>query len=171
MAAIWRVCTAPVLPYSFVGVADEFHRHMYQLQEKAKGAFDLTPVLEKAAVFREKAGLLEQACQDVCKKYFAGREIAAPHGLEAAGKLNQCLMKLSRELMPVNYCSVDRFDADRAYPIEPFRRLQPIADLGNMDRDDASFKFLERKMVRERNRVCHALDQALEFIAEAPGNV
>jgi hypothetical protein len=171
MAALWRLCTAPVLPYSFAGVADEFKHHMLQLQEKAKGAFDLTPVLEKAAVFREKAEVLEQVCQDVSKKYSASEEIVARQGLELAAKLNKCLMKLSRELMPVNYCSVDRFDADRAYPIGPFKRLHPIADLGDMDRDDAPFKFLERKMVRERNRVCHALDQALEFMAEALGNV
>ncbi len=167
MAALWRLCTAPVLPYSFVGVADEFSHHMSQLQEKAQAAFDLTSVLEKVAVFREKAVLLERVCQDVSKEYFAGQEILAPQGLELAAKLNRCMMKLSRELMPVNYCSVDRFDADRAYPIEPFHRLRPIADLGNMDRQDAPFKFLERKMVRERNRVSHALDQALEFIAEA----
>jgi len=170
MAALWRVCTAPVLPYSFVGVAEEFSRHMAELHKKAKGGFDLSPVLKKAALFREKAKLLEQICQDVCKKYFADREILDHQGMKLAAQLNRCLMKLSRELMPVNYCSGDRFDADRAYPISPFQRMQTIADLGEMDRSEASFKFLERKMVREQNRVCHALDQALEFLAEAIGN-
>ncbi len=169
MAALWRVCTSPVLPYSYMGVADEFSHHMSQFQEKARGAFDLTPVLERAAALREKAVLLEELCQEVCRKYFSGQGDITAQGLELAARLNKCLMGLSRELMPVNYCSVDRFDADRAYPIEPFQRLRPIADLGNMSRQDALFKYLERKMLRERNRVCHALERAIGMIVETLG--
>jgi hypothetical protein len=170
MAALWRVCTAPVLPFSFAGVADEFKHHMVQLEKSAKGVFDLTPVLEKASIFREKVVLLERICQKACKEYFSGREAPNPQELKWVSKLNKCLMKLSRELMPVNYCSVDRFDADRAYPIAPFQRMQPVVELGVMDPNGASFKFLERKMVRERNRLCHALEQALRLIDDALGN-
>jgi hypothetical protein len=36
MAALWRVCTAPVLPYSFLGWPMS-STAMHQLQEKAKG--------------------------------------------------------------------------------------------------------------------------------------
>ena len=48
--------------------------------------------------------------------------------------------------------------------IPPFARLQPVAELAVMDADSHDFKFLERKMVRERNRVCHALFEAVGCI-------
>ena len=66
--------------------------------------------------------------------------------------------------MPVNYSAVDRFDADRAMPIPALPRLRQVMEMGKMDRNGASFKFLERKMVRERNSVCHALTEAVETI-------
>jgi len=49
-------------------------------------------------------------------------------------------------------------------PIPPFPRLQQAGEMEKMNRNDASFKFLERKMVRERNRVCYALTEAGEMI-------
>jgi len=33
-----------------------------------------------------------------------------------------------------------------------------------MDPESHDFKFLERKMIRERNRVCHALSEAVKLV-------
>lgn len=68
--------------------------------------------------------------------------------------------------MPVNYCATDPFDMDLAIPIPPLPRLQPLTGLGTMDPTSWDFKFLERKMVRERNRLCFALDEAQACIEE-----
>jgi hypothetical protein len=73
-------------------------------------------------------------------------------------------MKLSRILIPVSYSATDRFDMDPAESIPPFARLQPVGKLSAMDPESHGFKFLERKMVRERNRVCHALIEAVGCI-------
>ena len=72
--------------------------------------------------------------------------------------------KLSRILIPVSYSATDRFDMDLAISIPPLARLAPAADLAAMDPQSYEFKFLERKMVRERNRVCRALAEASELI-------
>ena len=66
--------------------------------------------------------------------------------------------------MPVSYSAVDPFDMDLAVPIPPLPRLQPVTRLAAMDSNSQAFKFLERKMVRERNRVCFALEEATELI-------
>jgi hypothetical protein len=41
-----------------------------------------------------------------------------------------------------------------------------VTELAELNPAGDSFKFLERKMVRERNRLCHALDEACELIAQ-----
>ena len=71
--------------------------------------------------------------------------------------------------MPVNYSMVDRFDMDLALGLPPLPRLQPVKELAALDRPSDAFKFLERKLVRERNRLCHALNQAVEAIHSAIG--
>jgi hypothetical protein len=76
------------------------------------------------------------------------------------------MMQLSRALVPVNYSAVDRFELDAAVPVPALPGLQRVATMGAMDRGTWDFKFLERKMVRERNRVCHALDEAATLIDE-----
>jgi len=58
---------------------------------------------------------------------------------------------------------------DLAVPIPPLPRLQPVAQLATMDPNSQDFKFLERKMITERNRVCYALEEATGLIEETLG--
>jgi hypothetical protein len=167
MAALWRLCTSPVLPLTFTDVAAEFIRHLLDFQQKVGDAFDLSLALEKTYTFRTKAGELQKICKEATVKYSSLGQRTSLHQLESkTHALNRCLMKLSRTLMPVNYSAVDRFDADRAMPIPALPRLQQVVEMGKMDRNDVSFKFLERKMVRQRNRICHALTEAVELIEQ-----
>jgi len=55
---------------------------------------------------------------------------------------------------------------DLAVAIPPLPRLQPVAQLAVVGADVRALKFVERKMVRERNRVCFALEEASELIDE-----
>ncbi|MHC4103674.1 MAG: hypothetical protein ACYSR9_01945, partial [Planctomycetota bacterium] len=118
-------------------------------------------------VLKQKAMALSSESQRVTKLLLAQEPGDAAGQLNsAAAGLNGCLMKLSRILVPVSYSAVDRFESDLAVPIPPFSRLQPVAELASMDDHSNAFKFLERKMVRERNRVCHALTEAAEIIEQ-----
>ena len=162
MAALWRLCTHPVLPIHFVPVADELDEILSGLQEKAGRAFDLGPVRRRVSAFRSRAAELSTLCRRVDAETSDLPLCSAPR----AERLNRCLMKLSRLLMPVNYCATDPFDMDLAIPIPPLPRLQPLTGLGTMDPTSWDFKFLERKMVRERNRLCFALDEAQARIEE-----
>jgi hypothetical protein len=167
MAALWRLCTAPVLPFNFETTAEEIISLLKGLQDKAGQAFDLGPALEKAEVLKQKAMALSSASQRITKLVLEQEPDAAADQLNsAAAGLNACLMKLSRILVPASYSAVDRFESDLAVPIPPFPRLQPVAELASMDDHSNAFKFLERKMVRERNRVCHALIEAAELIEQ-----
>jgi hypothetical protein len=41
-----------------------------------------------------------------------------------------------------------------------------VAEMGALDHNIDFFKFLERSMVRERNKVCHCLNEAMTAIDE-----
>lgn len=165
MAALWRLCTLPVLPFDFVMTADEMIALLNNLQEKAGNVFDLGQAIQAAETLKEKATLLNEKSELISRQMTSQAPDAVDDGLNtAAVSLDQCIMKLSRILIPVSYSSTDRFDMDLAVSIPPFVRLQPVAELATMDPQSNDFKFLERKMVRERNRVCHALLEAAELI-------
>jgi hypothetical protein len=165
MAALWRLCTAPVLPFDFETTAEEFVSLLKALQDKAYGAFDFGPALEKAEALKERAAALRSESERVTERVLSQEGGSARDQLNSvAVALNGCLMKLSRILIPVSYSAVDRFESDLAVPIPPLPRLQPVAKMAAMDRQSNTFKFLERKMVRERNRICHALIEAAELI-------
>lgn len=165
MAALWRLCTAPVLPFDFEATAQEFVSLLKVLQDKADGTFDFGPALEKAAALNERAADLRSESERVTQRVLSREEGGAGDQLNSAAvALNGCLMKLSRILIPVSYSAVDRFESDLAVPIPALPRLQPVAEMAAMDRQSNTFKFIERKMLRERNRICHALIEAAELI-------
>ena len=164
-ATLWRLAIAPVLPFTFAGVADEFLRHLTALQEKAGGAFDLSRARQRAEALKAKALELQRVCDAVSERVTARGAAADPAG--QAQVLNHCMMRVSRALVPVNYSAVDRFDLDAAAPVPALPGLQRVMNLGTMDRGSRDFKFLERKMLRESNKVCHALDEATLLIEEA----
>lgn len=160
-AAVWRLCTLPVLPFDFESTAEEIIDLLTVLQKKAGSAFDLSQAIQAAETFKEKAGLLKKKSADISRQISDQASETEEEGLTAAAvSLDNCLMTLSRILIPVSYSATDRFDMDLAVSIPPFARLQPVANLAAMDAESSDFKFLERKMVRERNRVCHALIKA-----------
>jgi len=165
MAALWRLCTLPVLPFDFEFTAGEMIDLLNGLQKKAENVFDMGQAIRSAETFKEKAALLKQKSEEISRQ-MAGQ---APDAVEerlntAAVSLDQCIMKLSRTLIPVSYSATDRFDMDLAVPIPPFSRLLPATELTAMDPESHDFKFLERKMIRERNRVCHALSEAVKLV-------
>ncbi|MGH7320130.1 MAG: hypothetical protein ACRELA_10975, partial [Candidatus Rokuibacteriota bacterium] len=93
-----------------------------------------------------------------------GRLAAAnstPGSVDAA---NRTLRALSRTLIPLAYTTGDRFQHDLALPVAPLAGLQPARELGTLDPDSDAFKFTATALVRERNRVVHALEEAAEVI-------
>ena len=165
MAAVWRLCTVPVLPFDFELTAEEMVNLLTDLEKKAENAFDLSQAVRAGETFKKKAVLLKQKSTEISRQISDQASGAVEEGLNAAAvSLDQCIMKLSRILIPVSYSATDRFDMDLAVSIPPFARLQPVAELAAMDAESHDFKFLERKMVRERNRVRHALIEAVGCI-------
>jgi hypothetical protein len=146
LASALRWLNAPVLPLDHGRAARSVVTELEALQAAAGPRFDLTPALDAA---RGLVGRLERVAAAVA-------EAPAPR----AEAINRALMRLSRILVPLAYTSGDRFTHDLALPIPPLAGLQRARELAALDPDGDAFKFARAALVRERNRVVHALDSA-----------
>jgi hypothetical protein len=90
------------------------------------------------------------------------REPAAP-GLETANRL---LVRLSRLLVPLGYTSGDRYHHDLAVPLPALAGLQRARELPALEPGSDGARFAAAAVLRERNRVVHALAEASELIDE-----
>ena len=67
---------------------------------------------------------------------------------------------MSRVLIPLFYTTGDRFHHDLAIPVPPLAGLQRARELSGLDPSSDGYRFATAALLRERNRVVHALEAA-----------
>jgi len=149
----WRLCNAPVIPFDFTETANELRDRLRALQAAAGDAFDLAPAIVEADALHADAGRLNAA-------------IATGGNAARAERLNAAIMAVAHTLIPVNYTKDGPYEVDLALGSPVLPGLAPVADLGDMDPESDEARFLRTRLVRERNRVWHALATARQAIAQ-----
>jgi hypothetical protein len=150
VAAALRLVGGPVLPLDY----GRFARAMLGTVEELgqAGGWDAGPALDAARRFAERAGAFAGAVNAAV----AGGRGDAPR-LEAA---NRAMVALSRILIPLFYTTGDRFHHDLAVPVPPLAGLQRARELSSLEPSSDRLRFAVAALVRERNRVVHALEEA-----------
>jgi len=162
--SVLRLCNNTILPFEFVTVADEILTTLNDLQSKAKGAMDLSTLASKAERLKREATRLNATIEEISK--LRTRTTRFQHGTT---NINSCLMRLSRILDPVLYTVVGRYGQDRygaSYLAKQIPVLQPVIELAHMNSGSPDYHALKTKMIRERNKVSDALDEASTLINE-----
>lgn len=144
---LWRLCTVEYLPLNYTPVAGELVDAITQYQAGSRGVFDLSRTKQLA----EKLG---DRLRSLNMKRFS---------TETA---NSFLMELGRILIPVNYTETGPFSQDLALGAVPLPGLVTISKLEELSLESDEFRYLSVKLTRERNRVEHALYEALHRIDE-----
>lgn len=153
LSTVLRLCNLTVLPYRITPLAGEIHGILSELDRSCGSRFDFGPALARAQEFRRAAAALDE-------------RLAAPAGPAEARKLNDCLIGIQRLTIPVNYTYTGQFDHDPAIPIPPIPGLQRARKLLQLDPASDEYRFLLTRLVRERNRVVHALGAAVRLIGQ-----
>ena len=78
-------------------------------------------------------------------------------------KLRLHLLYGSRILISTFNTKLGMFDQDLAIRIPPMPVLQPVKELAALNPQGDEFRFLKTGLIRERNKVMHALDKAIEL--------
>jgi hypothetical protein len=160
---LWRWCTAPVLPLDYRETAGEIRTALRGIQEASGDAFDMTPPLEAIERFGAAAAGLAAAAERIGP--VTGRGTRKQR--VAASALNDALMQIGRALVPINYTATGPFDHDPAVPVPPVPLLQPAARLRTLRPDTDDYLTLVTRLVRDRNRVTHAIHTATEVAERA----
>jgi hypothetical protein len=155
VAAALRLVNAPILPLDYARAARAVGATLDELAAAARDRFDLGPAAAAAGRLAEQADALAGVL-----------DRAAAMGADGPGAVaaNRVLVRLSRILVPLAYTTGDRFQHDLALPLAPLAGLQPVRELAGLDPASDTFKFTVAALVRERNRVVHALDEAADVI-------
>jgi hypothetical protein len=172
---LYRLCTVEVLPFEFVTYARWMKGTLENIQRRAGPSFDFGELFRRLAELERLAQALQVA------------ELAA-HTQEAKDRINGCKMRLSRYLNPVYFTREGpyhhdlrtaipgppvRYPTPGEPPFEPdyFPGLQPAKRLPALDPSSGDYWVLYSTLLRERNRVLHALDQAIRDLSETLAGV
>jgi hypothetical protein len=152
-AWLWELCTAPVLPFEFGPVAEDFVQRLRQLAP-AGATIGLGPALECAEAFHDAATRLDTAAAAWRQRYGGGHADPA-----VAETLNACLKQLSRRLVPLASTAKGAYGHD-PYGYTPQGSMIPglfdVSRLLDLPEGEARW-LLETQLVRERNRVADTL--------------
>ncbi len=156
-----RIVIPPVLPFNFVAAAGDFVGLLRELHEAGRGSLPLGDLVEKAERLRSLADSLEE----VRARLAAGapRRPTGKAGTRIA-RLNRGLMALSRILNPVLYTVEGPYEHDPALQVPMLPGVQGVRTLAALEPDADDYGFLRARLVRERNRVSDALENASERV-------
>jgi Peptidase family M28 len=151
VAAIACLATARLLPVGTVAEAAELQAQLEELAAAARGRFDLDPCRDRSAVL-----------VDACRRLESWRERrgAAATDAEVAAH-DHAVRAVLRALLPVGYTAGGRFQPDRAMAVPALPLLDPVRQVAALEPDSDELRFLSVDLVRRRNRVVSALDEAV----------
>lgn len=159
-AYLWELCTAPVLPFTYGPVAEQIIKRLQEL-EKAGASVGLDGVLVRARDFDEAAQRLDKATAQARAAFEAGNGDE-----DTARLLNRAMKRVSRLLVPLMSSAIGKYGHD-PYGYTPQTTLIPgLYDVARVPKLDGGEErwMLETKAVRERNRVCDTLSDAIAII-------
>ncbi|MCX7142751.1 MAG: M28 family metallopeptidase [Proteobacteria bacterium] len=162
-AWLWELCTAPVLPFNYVPVAEQVIARLQEL-EKAGASVALDGVLATARALAAAAQKFDAAADAVRAGFEAGKGSE-----QKALLLNRAMKRVSRLVVPLMSSAIGKYGHD-VYGYTPQTTMIPalydIARLSKMPEGEERW-MLQTKVVRDRNRVADTLSDAIGIIDDA----
>jgi len=153
--AILRAVNCRILPFNIKLVAEEYEKTIIEFQAKVNAEiFDLDPIHHQISELKSRSETLNKNLDDM-------EDTTDKRKRE---KINKLLMEASRILVSTLYTYAGRYDQDPAYYMGLLPTLQRVTALTHMDQESSEAKYLTTKMIRQRNKVTHYLEIALELI-------
>ena len=166
-AWLWELCTAAILPFDFVAVAQQFATRLEELaRPRGTAPLGLAEVAERARTLEASIVRLNARIRVERERFEAGN----PASETAASILNSCLKRLSNILIPIQSTVKGVYGHD-PYGYTP--QLSAIPCLYDTQRlvelteGSEERLVLETHLRRQRNRVADSLSDALAAVDSA----
>lgn len=147
-----RMCAPAIHPYDFRPSANDFTTTLADLQQAVGATFDLRPAIVAADRYANAATAVATA--------------AGPDASDAAAvsAWNRTLLRVTRVINPALFTIDGPFEIDPALQLPILPGLTPLRDLAQMDASSDDARFLATALVRQRNRIVAALEEASELL-------
>jgi N-acetylated-alpha-linked acidic dipeptidase len=146
VATLCRLANAVLLPYDFRDTIATHQARLEYYQKVAGSRFDLSPALQGSKRLYQSLD-----------KFYASAETALGSASTATvasmRRYNDVLLALGRNLIPIDYVNLARFEHDPAVPIPTLGRLEPIQDLHRLDSDPHIRNITLNTLVHRRNQI------------------
>jgi len=160
---MYGLLTQPILPNEYSPLANRFVERLSDFAKYDVPNIDMQSTVERAREFQELAGQLDEQSDAWSRRLSANPE----GGEQVADAINNAKLQLSRTLVPIASTAVGPYGQDRyghAWQTQMIPSLVPYPKLASYDRDSEEFQTWWVSMVRARNRVTDALEQATEVV-------
>jgi hypothetical protein len=155
-AYLWELCTAPVLPFDYVPVADEVLQRLTGLKDEGD-RLSLAPLVASAAALKHLADRLDAAAR------------APSINAAQADAINACLKRLGRLLIPITSSAKGAYGQDPYSLTAQSTVLPSLFELPLLAGDKLTVEqrtMLEIRLVRDRNRIADTLADACAAIED-----
>jgi N-acetylated-alpha-linked acidic dipeptidase len=157
ITGVLRAANSTVHPFNFVNTAKEFKDTIQFYQDEAGGHFDFSLALNEADALKED---LEAFYKQVAQ--LKDLPITDLKVMNA----NNCLEKLARILVPINFTRKGKFRHDPALNVPPLPDIAPATGFGQLQEGSHEYKVLQTHLTRGQNRVVWALKEAREVVKQ-----
>jgi hypothetical protein len=166
-AYLWELCTAPILPFNYVPMAQQVIERLDEIKSPAEG-FNLEGLKALASQLLEAAERFDQSTSSVAAQFAAGAG-NEQHAL----RLNRAIKRISRLVVPLMSSSVGKYAHD-PYSFTPQSTLIPslynAERVGRIQPDEERWMH-ETQLTRDRNQVADTLRQTIELMEDATASV
>ena len=163
---MYGLLTRPILPNEYSPLANRFVARLSDLAKYDVPNIDMQSTVERARDFQELAGQLDEQSDAWSRRLSTN----PTDGEQVADALNNAKLQLSRTLVPIASTAVGPYGQDRyghAWQTQMIPSLVPYPKLASYDRDSEEFQTWWVSMVRARNQVTDALEQASDVVKTA----
>ena len=151
-AVLWRLLTAPALPFVIGRAVEEMKQTVERLQDKLVGTFDFAPLQKRLDEIAGKAADFDALC----------RATAEPG--EEAEALVERQMKLCRNIVRLVYHENDVYDFDLCGPLYPLPNLECGERLAASMEGSSRYYLYLTQLQKGYNRVMEYCGQILELL-------
>ena len=151
-AVLWRLLTAPALPFVIGRAVEEMKQTVERLQDKLVGTFDFAPLQKRLDEIAGKAADFDALCR------------AAAEPGEEAEALVERQMKLCRNIVRLVYHENDVYDFDLCGPLYPLPNLECGERLAASMEGSSRYYLYLTQLQKGYNRVMEYCGQILELL-------
>lgn len=153
LIVVYRLLSDSILPINQLSAILDIKNAINQWNKKAGDRFDLSLSLERISQ-------LENSIREFQKKTYT----VSFDDREKVDLINDCIMHLSRLLVPLNYVKTSIFHHDLALSQDPVPKLDKINQLVQLDRKSNEYQACLTSLERSVNEVNYTLKTAEKIV-------